>query len=102
MANLSRSPRPPRRQRGLAGGKQHFGLKHEAVAHHLDVGVAGEDLAQPAEEIAGVFLQFLDPLQQPLLERTVQRLDPTLLLDDDGVALRQFVLVGRQSLVEPL
>ena len=91
-----------RRQRGLAGGEQHLGLEHEAVAHHFDVGIIGEHFAQAAKEVAGVFLQFLDPLQQLLLQGAVQRLDPALLLDDHRVTLGQFLLVGRQGAVEPL
>ena len=44
--------------------EQHFGLEHEAVADNADVLPVGQDLAQPAEEIGAVAVQFLHTLGQ--------------------------------------
>src|SRR5699024_8547724 len=47
-----------------AGGKQHLGLKDEAVTDDADIVAVGNDLAQPTEEIGPVAVEFLHPPRQ--------------------------------------
>ena len=50
---------PSRRQVGAADGKQHLALEHEPVADDLDSRPIRQHIAQLAEELAAIALEFL-------------------------------------------
>ena len=81
----SSSPRASGFSSGLAGGKQHFRLEHEAVADDAHVLAVAEDLAQAAEEIGAVARQLLHPLRQ-------RHVEPGAEIGDAGLAVLVAVL----------
>ena len=50
------------------GGEQHLGFEHEAVADDADVLAVTQQLAQAAEKVGAVALQFLDLLGEDDVE----------------------------------
>ena len=58
-ASWSMAARPSARHGRLAGGEQHLGLEHEAVADDADVLAVAQQLAQAAEEVGAIALQLL-------------------------------------------
>ncbi len=57
-----------RAQRGGAAIEEDFGLKHEAVADHVNVGPIAQDVAQFAEKVGTIARQFLHALGQRHVE----------------------------------
>ena len=77
-----------------AGGEQHLGLEDEAVADDLDVALAGQGLAQLAEELRTIARQLLDLAG----ERPVELLAE---IDDLGVLFLGLGVGGVERGVEP-
>src|SRR5262249_9051412 len=57
-----------RLQIGPGGVEKHFGLQHEAVAHHTHVRTVAEDLTKLSEKIRTVALEFVYSLRQREIE----------------------------------